>query len=32
MGFFSKLIMISVCSSIGGIVGVNSKSKRYWIM
>lgn len=29
MGFFSKLIMILVCSSIGGIVGVNSKLKKY---
>ena len=29
MGFFTKLIMILICSSIGGIVGVNSKLKRY---
>jgi len=29
MGFFSKFIMILICSSIGGIVGVNSKVKRY---
>lgn len=29
MGFFSKLVMILICSSIGGIVGVNSKAKRY---
>ena len=29
MGFLTKLIMILICSSIGGIVGVNSKIKKY---
>ena len=29
MGVFSKLIMILICSSIGGVVGVNAKVKRY---
>lgn len=29
MGFFSKLIMTLICGAIGGIIGVNSKRKRY---
>lgn len=29
LGIFSKLIMILICSTIGGVVGVNSKIKRY---
>ncbi len=27
--FFSKLVMTIVCGAIGGIIGVNSKKKRY---
>lgn len=29
LGIFSKLLMVLVCSAIGGVVGVNSKRKRY---
>jgi putative membrane protein (TIGR04086 family) len=28
-GFFSKLIMVIACGAIGGVIGVNSKKKRY---
>ncbi len=28
-GFVSKLIMTVICAAVGGIIGVNSKGKRY---
>ena len=28
-GFLTKLIMTLICAAIGGIIGVNSKGKRY---
>jgi len=28
-GFFSKLILTLICGAIGGIVGINSRKKRY---
>ena len=29
MGFFSKLIIAAICGAIGGVIGVNSRQKRY---